>query len=77
MKKHRVDQKAFGSNFTANLIDNNTIDINSHRKNVRTEKLQRKGTSTTNPHEKDTFLRRTGPQLPLAKNKKKSKKSYG
>ena len=75
MKKHRVDQKAFGSNFTANLIDNNTIDINSHRKNVRTEKLQRKGTSTTNPHEKDTFLRRTGPQLPLAK--RKSKKSYG
>ena len=75
MKKHRVDKKAFGSNFTANLIDNNTIDINSHRKNVRTEKLQRKGTSTTNPHEKDTFLRRTGPQLPLAKTK--SKKSYG
>ena len=75
MKKHRVDKKAFGSNFTANVFDGNKIDINSHRKNVRTEKLQRKGTSTTNPHEKDTFLRRTGPQLPLAK--RKSKKSYG
>ena len=75
MKKQRVDKKAFDSNFTAGLIDDSSIDINSHRKNVRTEKLQRKGKSTTNPHEKDAFLKRTGPQLPFAK--KKSRKTYG
>ena len=49
------------------------IDINAHRKNMRTEKIQRKGQSTTNPHEKDAFLKRTGPQLPLAKRKKKKR----
>jgi len=46
-----------------------------HRGAMRGKKIYDKGKGTTNPHEKETFLKRTGPQLPLAK--KKSKKRYG
>jgi len=42
------------------------IDSQKHRDSQRTQKLYNKGTSTDNPNEKDTFLKRTGPQLPLA-----------
>ena len=52
------------------------IDINAHRKNMRTEKIQRKGQSTTNPHEKDAFLRKAGPQMPGFVKKKTKKKKY-
>ena len=41
-----------------------------HRGAMRGKKIYDKGKSTTNPHEKDAFLKRTGPQLPLAKGKK-------
>ena len=41
-----------------------------HRGAMRGKKIYDKGKGTTNPHEKDAFLKRTGPQLPLAKGKK-------
>tara|TARA_R100000406_G_scaffold93393_1_gene83514 strand:+ start:492 stop:698 length:207 start_codon:yes stop_codon:yes gene_type:complete len=47
-----------------------------HKGAQKKQKLYNKGKSTDNPHEKDTFLKRTGPQLPLAK-KKTKKKRYG
>jgi len=46
-----------------------------HRGAQRNQKIYNKGKGTTNPHEKETFLKRTGPQLPLAK--RKTKKRYG
>ena len=42
-----------------------------HNKKKQTEKLYKKGKGTDNPHEKEMFLKRTGPQLPLAKGKGK------
>ena len=47
-----------------------------HKGAQKKQKLYNKGKSTDNPHEKDTFLKRTGPQLPLAKKKTKTKR-YG
>jgi hypothetical protein len=47
-----------------------------HKGAQKKQKLYNKGKGTDNPHEKDTFLKRTGPQLPLAK-KKTKKKRYG
>ena len=44
-----------------------------HKGAQKKQKLYNKGKSTDNPHEKDTFLKRTGPQLPLAKRKKKQR----
>ena len=44
-----------------------------HKGEQKKQKLYNKGKSTDNPHEKDTFLKRTGPQLPLAKRKKKKR----
>ena len=57
-----------------------SFDINpkGHRDAMKGKKIYEKGTKTTNPNEKETFMKRTGPQLPLAKKKKKGgKKSYG
>ncbi len=71
MKKHRVDQKAFNSNFVSQSFDIGP----GHKGAQKKQKIYNKGKSTDNSNEKDTFLRRTGPQLPLAK--KKSKKKYG
>ena len=48
------------------------IDPQKHRDAQRTEKLYKKGTGTDNPYEKEIFLKRTGPQLPLAKKPTKS-----
>ena len=42
-----------------------------HKGAQKKQKIYNKGKSTDNPNEKDTFLKRTGPQLPLAKRKKK------
>ena len=50
-------------------------DSDAIKKIRQTRKIRQKGESTTNPHEKETFMKRTGPRLPLAKNK--SKKRYG
>ena len=44
-----------------------------HKGAQKKQKLYNKGKSTDNPHEKDTFLKRTGPQLPLAKRKRKKR----
>lgn len=54
-----------------------SFDINprDHKGAQKKQKLYKKGTSTDNPHEKDTFLKRTGPQLPLAKRKTKKKRA--
>tara|TARA_B100002019_G_scaffold277011_1_gene276392 strand:- start:217 stop:429 length:213 start_codon:yes stop_codon:yes gene_type:complete len=51
------------------------IDPTGHKKANKGQKIYNKGKSTDNPNEKETFLKRTGPRLPLAKNK--SKKRYG
>jgi len=50
------------------------IDPFSHKGAQKIEKIHKKGKGTTNPHEKDTFLKRTGPQLPLAQGKKRKPK---
>ena len=50
MKKHRVDQKAFGSNFVSQSFE---IGPGHAQKK---QKIYNKGKST---NEKDTFLRRT------------------
>jgi len=72
MHKKKVDQKAFDSNFTAQSMDIGP----GHKGAQRGKKIYDKGKSTDNKHERDTFLKKTGPQLPpLAK--KKSKKKYG
>ncbi len=42
------------------------IDPASHRNQMRQKKIYNKGKGTDNLFEADTFLRRTGPQLPLA-----------
>jgi|TARA_B100000085_G_scaffold163843_1_gene148946 hypothetical protein len=44
-----------------------------HKGAQKKEKLYKKGKSTDNPNEKEIFLKRTGPQLPLAKRKKKKR----
>jgi hypothetical protein len=41
-----------------------------HRGAMKGKKIYDKGKGTTNPNEKDAFMKRTGPQLPLAKGKK-------
>ena len=46
-----------------------------HKGAMKGKKIYDKGKGSTNPNEKDTFLKKAGPQLPLAK--KKSKKRYG
>ena len=71
MNSKRVDQKAFNSNFVSQSFDIGP----GHRGAQKKQKIYNKGKSTDNPNERDTFLRRTGPQLPLAK--RKSKKKYG
>ncbi len=45
------------------------IDPEAHKRLQKTQKLYNKGTRTDNPNEKEIFLKRTGPQLPLAKKK--------
>jgi hypothetical protein len=42
-----------------------------HKDAVKQKKIYEKGKGTTNPNEKEIFLKRTGPQLPLAKGKSK------
>ena len=45
------------------------IDPEAHKRLQKTQKLYNKGTSTDNPNEREIFLKRTGPQLPLANKK--------
>ena len=51
------------------------IDPTKHKQKQKIQKLHNKGTRTDNEAEKDTFLKRTGPRLPLAQ--RKQKKRYG
>ena len=53
-------------------------DSDAIKKIRQTRKIRQKGESTTNPHEKSTFLKRGGPIMPnLPKAQRKSKKRYG
>ncbi len=45
-----------------------------HKDAQKKQKIYNKGKSTDNPNEKDVFLKRTGPKLPLAQKKKKKRK---
>ena len=54
---------------------NHPIDPEGHKKVNKGAKIYNKGKGTDNPNEKETFLKRTGPRLPLAKTK--TKKRYG
>jgi hypothetical protein len=73
--KKKVDSKAFNSNFVAGSF-NHPIDPAGHKKVNKGAKIYNKGKGTDNPNERDAFMKRTGPQLPLAK-KKKGGNSYG
>jgi len=52
------------------------IDPEKHRDAQRTQKLFNKGSRTDNPNEKEIFLKRTGPQLPLAKKKSETQVAH-
>jgi hypothetical protein len=58
------------SNFLAggNFIggEGSAIDPEAFKRDQRQQKIYNKGIKTDNPNEKEIFLRRTGPQLPLA-----------
>ena len=71
MARKKVDKKAFDSNFISQSMDIGP----GHKGAQKKQKIFNKGKSTTNPNEKDAFLKRTGPQLPMAKSK--SSKRYG
>lgn len=45
-----------------------------HKPAQKKQKLYNKGKGSDNPNEKEIFLKRTGPQLPLAKSKRKRKR---
>ena len=47
------------------------IDPQKHKDAQKQQKLYNKGKGTDNPYEKEIFLKRSGPQLPLAKAKAK------
>lgn len=52
------------------LLSEASFDIGpGHKDAQKTQKLYNKGSRTDNPNEKEQFLKRTGPQLPLAKAK--------
>lgn len=72
-KKKKVTTTA---DFESDKVDDSCVKMNEasfeigpgHKGAMRGKKIYDKGKGTTNPNEKDTFLRRTGPQLPLVKN---------
>ena len=51
-----------------NFMGGQGLQINpeAHKQQNRQQKIYNKGMGTDNPNEKEIFLRRTGPQLPLA-----------
>lgn len=51
-----------------NFMGGEGLQINpeAHKQKTRQQKIYNKGMGTDNPNEKEIFLRRTGPQLPLA-----------
>lgn len=50
------------------------IDPTGHKKKQKTEKIHKKATQGSGSEKE--WLKKTGPQLPLAKKKKKKKKKY-
>lgn len=60
---------------TRKLAQSMPIDPQKHKDAQKQQKLYNKGKGTDNPYEKEIFLKRSGPQLPLAKKatKKRSK----
>mgnify|MGYP001261225625 CR=1 FL=1 len=54
---------------------NHPINYDAHRQKTKGSKIYNKGKSTTNEHEKEMFLKRTGPRLPLAKRKTNNKQA--
>ena len=58
---------------------NHPIDYSGHKKVNKGAKIYNKGVNTDNPHEKDTFMKRTGPlDTPFFKKvQRKTKKRYG
>jgi hypothetical protein len=57
------------------LAQSMSIDPKKHKDAQKQQKIYNKGKGTDNPYEKDLFLKRSGPQLPLAKKPTKKKKS--
>jgi hypothetical protein len=53
-----------GGNFMGGA--GSAINPEAFKRDTRQQKIYNKGVSTDNPNEKEIFLRRTGPQLPLA-----------
>ena len=53
------------------LAQSMPIDPRKHKDAQKQQKLYNKGKGTDNPYEKEIFLKRSGPQLPLAKAKAK------
>ena len=49
----------------SSLPFDHTINTAPHKKQMKKTKIYNKGIRTDNPNEADTFLKRTGPQLPL------------
>jgi len=52
---------------TRKLAQSMPIDPRKHKDAQKQQKLYNKGKGTDNPYEKEIFLKRSGPQLPLAK----------
>jgi len=52
------------------------INPEANKRAQKTQKLFNKGTSTDNPNEKEIFLKKTGPQLPLAKKETKTQVAH-
>ena len=55
------------------IAQHSLVDPTGHKKANKGQKIYNKGKSTDNPNEKETFLKRTNPRLPLAKNKSKKR----
>lgn len=55
-----------GGNFMGG--EGSAINPEALKRDARQQKIYNKGINTDNPNEKEIFLRRTGPQLPLASN---------
>jgi hypothetical protein len=53
-----------GGNFMGGA--GSAINPEAFKKDARQQKIYNKGQGTDNPNEREIFLRRTGPQLPLA-----------
>lgn len=58
---------------TKRIAQSFQIDPKKLKDAQKQQKLYNKGKGTDNPYEKEMFLKRTGPQLPLAKKQTKKR----